>query len=227
MWEKVHSRSQFESDAEMLPGLQRGSVRGEGPRVLEAIATRRSVRDFGDREVGDDALFTLLEAGRAAPSVHNVQPWFFGIVRGEKKQAIAEVLRQRCAGMLVGFHAVMEQGAKIIDAAPAVMVVWNRCPLSCRLERVKDMAREYIEHVKSYEIQSVAAAIENIWLAATGLGLGMAWLGIPAFCEREINALLGVRGTLVAVLALGYPKGARGEAPTTRKALKDIAHFFC
>jgi len=212
----------------MIACVHRASIRCEGPSVLEAIATRRSVRDFADREVGDDALFTLLEAGRAAPSVHNVQPWFFGIVRGEKKQAIAEVLRRRCAGMLVGFHAIMEQGAKIIDAAPALLVVWNRCPLSCRLERVKEIATEYIEHVKSYEIQSVAAAIENIWLAATGLGLGMAWLGIPAFCGQEINALLGVRGSLVAVLALGYPKDGPGEEPlTTRKALKDIAHFFC
>ena len=49
--------------------------------VLEAIFTRRSIREFTNEEVSEADLETLLRAAMAAPSAHNRQPWHFVVVR--------------------------------------------------------------------------------------------------------------------------------------------------
>jgi nitroreductase len=46
----------------------------------DAIASRRNVRSFADRQIPDDDLDRILEAGRRAPSSQNRQPWDFVLV---------------------------------------------------------------------------------------------------------------------------------------------------
>ena len=60
--------------------------------VYTAIATRKSVRAFQDREVPEELLLRLLEAARLAPSACNFQEWRFVVVRNaetRKRLAIA------------------------------------------------------------------------------------------------------------------------------------------
>ncbi len=49
--------------------------------VLDAIATRTSIRSFTDREVSDEIVEKLLRAGMAAPSGMNMQPWEFIVIK--------------------------------------------------------------------------------------------------------------------------------------------------
>jgi nitroreductase len=49
--------------------------------TLEAIASRRAVRDFADRPLEDDHLRSILDAGRRAGSSKNRQRWDFIVVR--------------------------------------------------------------------------------------------------------------------------------------------------
>ncbi|MFX1416684.1 MAG: nitroreductase family protein, partial [Promethearchaeota archaeon] len=49
--------------------------------VHEVIKNRRSIRKYLDKEVKDDKVLTILEAGRWAPSASNRQPWHFIVVR--------------------------------------------------------------------------------------------------------------------------------------------------
>jgi nitroreductase len=46
----------------------------------DAIRSRRDVREFADRPIGDDDLNQILEAGRRSPSSRNWQPWDFVVV---------------------------------------------------------------------------------------------------------------------------------------------------
>ena len=46
----------------------------------DAIRSRRDVRAFADRPIGDDDLDRILEAGRRSPSARNWQPWDFVVV---------------------------------------------------------------------------------------------------------------------------------------------------
>jgi nitroreductase len=49
--------------------------------TLEAIRGRRSIRKYLPKEVEDEKLAAILEAGRWAPSASNRQPWHFIVVR--------------------------------------------------------------------------------------------------------------------------------------------------
>ena len=53
--------------------------------ALKAIRERRSIRKFKSEPVSEMDLHTILEAGIAAPSSKNRQPWHFTVVRGEGK----------------------------------------------------------------------------------------------------------------------------------------------
>ena len=49
--------------------------------VLEAIRNRRSIRSYLDKEVEEEKVDIILEAGRWAPSASNKQAWQFIVVR--------------------------------------------------------------------------------------------------------------------------------------------------
>lgn len=53
-------------------------------KVLEAIRTRRSIRKYKDKNISEDSIKKILEAGRWAPSASNTQPWNFIVLRDEK-----------------------------------------------------------------------------------------------------------------------------------------------
>lgn len=53
--------------------------------VHDCIRKRRAIREFLDKEVPDDVLLKILEAGRLAPSQRNRQPWRFIVVKDRDK----------------------------------------------------------------------------------------------------------------------------------------------
>ncbi len=52
-------------------------------QYLEILKSRRSYRQFADKDVFPQTIETLLDCARHAPSAHNIQPWAFVVVRGE------------------------------------------------------------------------------------------------------------------------------------------------
>lgn len=66
----------------------------------------------------------------------------------------------------------------------------------------KDEAYDFF---RTMEIQSSAAAVENLLLAATSLGLGAVWLGILFLIKNQIRVFLGEpEGEFMAVIPVGY-----------------------
>ena len=60
--------------------------------LLELMKTRRSIRRYQDRDVPDELLEKVMEAGRWAPSGDNGQPWRFIVVRDlETKKALSRI----------------------------------------------------------------------------------------------------------------------------------------
>ena len=55
--------------------------------VLEAIRTKRAVRQFSDRPVPEEVMDNILDAGRRSQSSKNSQPWQFVVVRDRNKLA--------------------------------------------------------------------------------------------------------------------------------------------
>ena len=166
--------------------------------VMTAIRTRRSVRRFSPEEVPDDLLRSVLEAAHWAPSAHNRQPWYFIVSREqEKREKIAQA----------------STWAKFLPAAPVMILVCTR------LDYKGGPTPQKI--IEWFSIQSTAAAIQNLLLAAHSQGLATCWIG-------DLNsALLAELFTIpkgyepVAIIALGYPAAAVPGAPP-RRPLEDV-----
>ena len=66
--------------------------------VTQAVATRRSVRAFTDRQVDQDILKRVLEKAQRSPSGGNTQPWHAIMLTGQPMQdlfkAVADVMPQ-------------------------------------------------------------------------------------------------------------------------------------
>jgi len=70
--------------------------------------------------------------------------------------------------------------------------------------------------------QSLAAAIQNILLAAHAKGLGACWFCAPLFCQETVRRVLGMPDEVEpqALIVIGYP--AEQPEPPPRKSLKEI-----
>lgn len=144
--------------------------------VNPIIAQRKSCRSFLNHEVSINDIKLLLESARWAPSGKNGQPWRFIIVKEKETKK-----------KIVNCSIYKEW---MIDADTLIIV--------------------YLEKEKSYnykkDIQAVGAAIENICLQATAMGIGSCWIGEILAKEVMVNQILEVPQTfeLMAVICIGY-----------------------
>jgi len=153
--------------------------------LFDAIRSRRSVRAFLQDPVPPDLLAALVDAARWAPSGLNNQPWRFHIVQS---QVVLEGLA-RCT-----------RYSHVLRSAPAAIAVF--------LDQEASYHREK-------DCQGVGACLQNLLLAAHGLGLGACWLGEILNRRDEVERLLGAPPSceLMAVVAVGYPsRNQQGQA---------------
>jgi nitroreductase len=175
--------------------------------TLKTIKDRHSVRTFTRDEVTDEEISLLLQAANAAPSAHNQQAWQFIILRGDKKQELAQLVTTQSIAFPRPAAALLRMGAKSILSAPVVIAVANTGDLikhGTELFKVeKERAHDFF---RTMEIQSSAAAVENLLLAATSLGLGTVWLGVLYLIKDEVLRFLGEpEGEFMAVVPVGRP----------------------
>ena len=53
--------------------------------ALTCIKTRRSIRQYKDKPIGNDILKEIIDAARLAPTARNTQPWHFIVVTEKTK----------------------------------------------------------------------------------------------------------------------------------------------
>ena len=147
--------------------------------TLEAIMTRRSIRKYTTKPVGEDIVVKLLEAAMAAPSAANEQPWHFIVITDHK-----------ILGQVPTFHP---HAHMLKEAALGILVAYDTG----------------LEIVKGRGVLDCSAATQNILLAAHALGLGAVWVGIYPVEERMtgIRKLLNMPQHVVPVslVSIGYP----------------------
>ena len=175
-------------------------------QTLQIIKNRRSIRLFTKEEVSDDCINILLQAGNEAPSAHNQQSWRFIVMRNQKRQELARLITSRSGGFPRPASTLLRMAARSIAGAPAVIAIANTGDLirhGTQLFKVeKEMAHDFF---RTMEIQSSAAAVENLLLAATSLGLATVWLGILYLVKDDVLAFLGEpKGEFMAVVPVGY-----------------------
>lgn len=159
--------------------------------ILKAIQDRRSIRAYENRQITDEQLAALLAAATQAPSANNSQPWHFSVVQNA---ALLEEIEQEA-------NRVTGRSVSIFFHAPTVIF------LSANPEG-------------RYSALDCGIAVENIALAAVGLGLGSVILGRPrdAFGgekKDEIKKLLKFpQGyELMIAIAIGFPAATKEAHP--------------
>lgn len=157
---------------------------------LAALFARRSVRAYRPQPVPDELVTDLLEAAMAAPSACGRDPWRFIVVRRR------EMLERIASGLPNG---------KMLARADLGIVVCG------------DLDAAHGGEL-SYLLQDCSAAIENLLIAATTLGLGACWLGVhprpPRIAMLRAAFELPERVLPVSCIAIGWP--AEEQEPRTR-----------
>ncbi len=187
---------QGRSTTSVIKQIRTGATGPAVDRGIASLLSRRSVRRFQLRPVGDELLHSLLQAGGAAPSACRKDPWHFVVIKDKLPQ----------------LAACLPNGG-FLKEAPLGIVVCG------------DLAKAHGGEL-SYLLQDCSAAVMNILHAANMLGLGSCWLGIHPRQERieKVSALLNLpSGVLpIAGIALGWP----GENPPPQTRLQDsMVHY--
>jgi len=161
--------------------------------VFKAIAERRSIRNYKNKEIEDEKLDKILESARIAPSASNHQEWKFLVVKSqETRDKLVEAAH----------------GQKFVGQAPVTI-------LACSTESERVMPCG--QHAYTVDL---SIAVSFMILEATELGLGTCWLG--AYDEEKVKEILGIPDEIrvPAMFTLGYPDENPTARP--RKDLTDI-----
>jgi len=157
-----------------VPGVPVG-----GMGTLEAIKTRRSVRQYTAEPVSDETVREVLRCGMQAPSACNEQPWQFVVIRDRATLAKAGTINPY---------------AKMAKEAPVAILVCGDLSL---------------DKCQGYWVQDCSNCAMNMLLAAHALGLGAVWTGIYPLGERVegFRTLCGLPAevTPLALLVMGHP----------------------
>ena len=200
--------------------------------TLEAILARRSIRKFKREPIPDSVIERVLKAGIAAPSGQNRQPWQFYVLTGQgiEDLAAAVELWAGARGRRSRFRTGAEHLLPALRSAAAAILVYDRMRIPLGQKVLLSLRPDLTRILDRMDTQSIGAAIENMALAGTHLGLGTLWVNYILFAAKEIDDLLdergaaAPRGSLVAGLLIGAPDETPG--PRARRSLEDSATWL-
>ena len=174
--------------------------------ALKAIKERRSIRKFKSDSISEMDLHTILEAGIAAPSSKNRQPWHMERGLNLEVKAHEPFLPESMRFINGAFNSV-----NVMREAPVVVMVSNE------LGKGIDFAGNLSVDERVAEIcnvQSVAAAVENMLLAAQELGMRQL---LKICCWLRRNWASAACGSVISSLPIrkfpnGWTRKIRGTA---------------
>lgn len=158
--------------------------------------SRRSHRDFQERDIPEEVLERILETGRRSASAANRQPWRFLVARRSEAHPIYDLLR------VPGFRKAPVVVMGLADRREAWVRRWDGT---------------------NYAWVDVTIALTEMILAATAEGLGSCW--VAAFDVAEARRLLELPPEVdpVAMVVLGWPIEPLAEQKDKdRKDLREI-----
>ena len=176
--------------------------------AIDAIRTRRSLRQLSDRPVPRDIIDEILALACTAPAPHHTRPWRYVIVSPERRTALAEVMgaawrtdleRDGHPQPLIG--KLLRKSTRQITSAPALVLA---CLTHEGLRDWPDDRRARNEFAMAQ--QSIGAGMQNIMLGAHALGLASFWISAPLFAPEACVAALALPDDYIAqaFIVLGY-----------------------
>ncbi len=189
------------SDSFNFPGISESLMEN----LVKLLKGRRSIRAFRGDSLSKDVVLEILDAARWAPSARNAQPVEYVIVTDiSSRRQLAEAARQ----------------PQPVDAPISIVVVVDLLK-SAKVGELSPKDASTIERaITLYAHLDAAAAIQNILLASTALGIGSLW--ISGFDESGVRQTINLPKAYkpIAIIVLGFPK--RMVDPPVRRSFEDI-----
>jgi nitroreductase len=162
--------------------------------LFDAIASRSTAKTLGAPGPTPAQIARLVEAAGHAPDHGRLKPWRFVAVDGVEREAFANAVAQSRRDQNPGYtDEQMELEREKIRRSPSILVA------AC-------IVRKDIPKVPEIEqVIATGAAVENLLLAATELGIGVMWKTGPAAYNIRVKAAVGLSADdhIVAILHLG------------------------
>ena len=201
--------------------------------TMKVIQDRRSIRNFKAEPVSDQDLDMILEAARQAPSGENAQPWRFIVVKDPKTNDTLGKIAGRSSGRRFTAEFVtnkmQERFANLKDeekkqrafkklTSGQVSAFLAEAPVNiivCGRKDVWDLPYD------------TSAAIENMLLMVTALGLGACWVIAPCIDIRDeeiIKDLFTIPEDVkaISIISVGHP--VREHRPRPRIAINELVY---
>ena len=185
--------------------------------LLELMKHRRAIRRFETKQIEEEALQQILEAGLYAPSAGGRQGVIFAVCQDQEvNQKLGKIKRANSNFRMVenGNYISTEQPSIVDD--PKLVSSFYDAPTVITMFAPKNFL---------FATEDCAVAAENMMLAADALGIGSCYIGQgwTAFADpygQEILKKWDIRTDYYAVmqLLLGYPRESdRHPAAKPRK----------
>ncbi len=204
--------------------------------ALDFIYKRHSVRKFKVGEVPNEDIRKIIQAATRAPSGKNRQNWHFVVVKNrEIIEKMSKAIENKGKALVEGlpeeksrdFLKFLPFYSFFTKAPVTVLVFAGPYPTTgADLLRAKNAPEEEVAELEKHNpgIQNVAAAMENLLLAAANLGYGTCWMTGPNFAAKEIQEAVGFEKEgyyLAAMTPLGVPEEKELWSPE-RKPLDEV-----
>lgn len=201
--------------------------RGLSAWQREAIYTRRSIRKFKKVPIEQFVLEQILDAGRAAPSAKNRQPWKYLVYSGEAKEELLAKMQEGIANEEIMPRLPLSANGipdakntrQVMECAPIIIIVLNTNGKSPFTQLNVDE-----RFTEMNDLLSIGASIENMLLKAEELNVGTLWIGNTCFAYQELIEYIGMDAELVGAVALGYK--AENPLMRPRKHIDDIVSII-
>lgn len=199
--------------------------------LFDAIYTQRAIRRFKTDPVPDEAIHAILEAATMGPSARNLQPGRFLVVRDpETKRRIGEWYQE-------GLDAVYESAEsrnKLGLPPPPKRMDDTTYRLGDHMADVPVLLFACIDHGNArpgkgsiLRGSNIYPAVQNLLLAARGLGLGSVLTTIYRSHEQVIKEFLGIPDNVetVALIPIGYPADGQEFGGSKRKPVEEVSFY--
>ncbi len=188
--------------------------------ILDLLKKRKSIRNFTGKDVPDEVINYILEAGRLSPSGGNEQPWKFGLITD--KALINEIsqiaynqnwiIKASFLVVLCTYNLDKSHGGRDVQKA--------RFPRHSKT--IEDLEDDIYTKIHMEEHQTKIPGTHMV-IAALEHGLGSTW--VSYFDVDKLTHLLNLPKSYIASEIIAFGDPVIDEKVTVKKSFNEVV--FC
>lgn len=197
----------------------------------QAVADRRTVKNFEQQQVPDIIIEKAIEAAITAPAPHHSTPWRFLVLNsGEERQhgkriALLDVMAQTWQQDLQSEGKTGDEIVKVIARGDilrtAPCVVFAFMDLASGAHTYPEVGGRN-NNERDMFLVAGGAAVENFLISISAQGYGSAWISSTLFCPGTVRTQLRLPESFISLgaIAIGVPAASPSQRPS--RSAKDF-----